>query len=61
MCKEILFMFIVIGGLKKSSLIDSQIIDHYVPFLPLEKVHVEQCIEAEMKNLKIPLDSKIKR
>ncbi|XP_022163448.1 torsin-1A-like [Myzus persicae] len=48
------------GGLKKSAIIDSHIIDHYVPFLPLEKVHVEQCIEAELKNLTKHLDSKTK-
>jgi len=43
--------------LKKSAIIDSHVIDHYVPFLPLEKQHVEQCIEAELKNLKKYLDS----
>ncbi|KAL5241408.1 hypothetical protein ACI65C_008818 [Semiaphis heraclei] len=48
------------GGLKKSTIIDSHIIDHYVPFLPLEKVHVEQCVDAELKNLKKQLDSKTK-
>ncbi|XP_060864665.1 torsin-1A-like [Metopolophium dirhodum] len=48
------------GGLKKSAIIDSHIIDHYVPFLPLEKVHVQQCIEAELKNLKKHLDSETK-
>lgn len=54
-------IFVLIGGFKKSAIIDSHIIDHYVPFLPLEKVHVEQCVEAELKNLKKQLDSKTKR
>lgn len=54
-------ILILIGGLKRSSMIDSHIIDHFVPFLPLEKMHVVQCIEAELKNLKRPLDSKITR
>ncbi|XP_025207141.1 torsin-1A [Melanaphis sacchari] len=48
------------GGLMKSGIIDSHIIDHYVPFLPLEKVHVVKCIEAEFKNLNKHLDSKTK-
>ncbi|CAI6366835.1 unnamed protein product [Macrosiphum euphorbiae] len=48
------------GGLMKSSIIDSHIIDFYVPFLPLEKVHVLQCIEAELKNLNSSLDSEAK-
>jgi len=48
------------GGLMKSEIIDSHIIDYYVPFLPLEKVHVVKCIEAEFKNLKKHLDSETK-
>ncbi|XP_022173538.1 torsin-1A-like isoform X2 [Myzus persicae] len=48
------------GGLQKSSIIDSHVIDFFVPFLPLEKVHVEQCIEAELKNLEKHLDSELK-
>jgi len=43
--------------LKKSSLIDSHVIDFYIPFLPLEKDHVIQCIEAELKDLGEHLDS----
>lgn len=39
----------LLGGLEKSSLIDSHSIDHYIPFLPLEKSHVYKCIEAEFK------------
>ncbi|XP_060866091.1 torsin-1A-like [Metopolophium dirhodum] len=48
------------GGLKRSSLIDSHIIDFYVPFLPLEKNHVQQCMEAELKHLEKHLDSETK-
>lgn len=54
-------MLILTGGLQKSSIIDSHVIDFFVPFLPLEKVHVEQCIEAELKNLEKHLDSELKR
>ncbi|XP_025409420.1 torsin-1A isoform X2 [Sipha flava] len=46
-----------IGGLKKSHLIDSHIIDHYIPFLPLEKNHVLQCIHAELRQLNQSMDS----
>lgn len=45
----------------KSQLIDSHIIDHYVPFLPLEKIHVVQCIEAELKHLNKTLSSDAKK
>nr|AVM86439.1 18S rRNA biogenesis protein [Corythucha ciliata] len=39
------------GGLKTSSLIASSLIDVYVPFLPLEKEHVEMCIRSEIRRL----------
>ncbi|XP_015793668.1 torsin-1A [Tetranychus urticae] len=32
------------GGLKKSSLIHKNLIDFFIPFLPLEKIHVQSCI-----------------
>jgi len=54
-------ILILIGGLMKSGLIDSHIVDYYVPFLPLERDHVVKCIEAEFKNLKKYLDSSTKR
>lgn len=38
------------GGLKESSLIKSAVIDFYLPFLPLEKRHVAECIKAEYNN-----------
>lgn len=38
------------GGLQESSLIKSAVIDFYLPFLPLEKKHVVQCIKAEYEN-----------
>lgn len=38
------------GGLQKSENIESNLIDHYVPFLPLEESHVRQCILAEFRN-----------
>ena len=38
-----------IGGLRKASLIETHVIDHYLPFLPLEKQHVYLCILEEFK------------
>ncbi|XP_016980180.1 torsin-like protein [Drosophila rhopaloa] len=37
------------GGLKKTTLIEAHVIDHYIPFLPMEKVHVVKCLEAEFR------------
>ncbi|XP_075155246.1 torsin family member [Haematobia irritans] len=37
------------GGLKKTSLIESHLIDHFIPFLPLEKSHVYKCAKAEFR------------
>uniref|UniRef100_A0A914DY13 Uncharacterized protein n=1 Tax=Acrobeloides nanus TaxID=290746 RepID=A0A914DY13_9BILA len=33
------------GALKNSQLIKKSLIDHYVPFLPLEEAHVKKCIQ----------------
>lgn len=38
------------GGLKDSKLIESAVIDFYIPFLPLEEKHVIECIKAEYEN-----------
>ncbi|XP_004530437.1 torsin-like protein [Ceratitis capitata] len=37
------------GGFKKAGLIEQHVIDHYIPYLPLEKQHVRQCIAAEFR------------
>ncbi|XP_049288747.1 torsin-like protein [Anopheles funestus] len=37
----------LVGGLYKSELIESHVVDHFVPFLPLELRHVEDCIRVE--------------
>ena len=31
-------------------MIDSHLIDFYIPFLPLERVHVKNCIRNELVN-----------
>lgn len=38
------------GGLMKSSLVQGHVIDHFIPFLPLEKFHVLQCVKQEFKH-----------
>nr|QCP68959.1 serosal cuticle-related protein 8 [Nilaparvata lugens] len=36
------------SGFYMSDIIESHLIDHYVPFLPLEEEHVRKCIKAEI-------------
>ncbi|XP_076626402.1 torsin-1A [Colletes latitarsis] len=38
------------GGLYHSETIDTSLIDHYVPFLPLEEVHVKKCLKKAFLN-----------
>lgn len=48
------------GGLQHSGPIETSVIDHYIPFLPLEKRHVQRCIHTEFRKLgNWPDDSKI--
>lgn len=37
------------GGLWHSGLIDRNLIDYFIPFLPLEYAHVKSCVRAEMR------------
>ncbi|CAF4783407.1 unnamed protein product [Pieris macdunnoughi] len=37
------------GGFEKSATIAQNLIDHYIPFLPLEQQHVETCALAEFR------------
>uniref|UniRef100_T1GLT9 Torsin-1A C-terminal domain-containing protein n=1 Tax=Megaselia scalaris TaxID=36166 RepID=T1GLT9_MEGSC len=37
------------GGLKETSLIESHLVDHFVPFLPLERSHVRLCLQKEFE------------
>ncbi|XP_075227373.1 torsin-1A-like [Lycorma delicatula] len=39
------------GGFYRSDMIDSHLIDHFVPFLPLEEEHVRMCARTEFKKL----------
>ncbi|RNA12153.1 Torsin [Brachionus plicatilis] len=35
-------------GMFHASIIDSWLIDYFVPFLPLERIHVKKCVENEL-------------
>ena len=37
------------GGLWHSSLKEKNLIDFFVPFLPLERLHVKMCIKADLE------------
>lgn len=39
------------GGLKSASIITSGLIDHFLPFLPLERRHIASCVRAEFEKL----------
>lgn len=41
--------FLSVGGLWHTSLIDKNLVDFFVPFLPLEYRHIVQCTMAAMK------------
>lgn len=41
------------GGLHFSDTIETSVIDHYIPFLPLEKEHVEKCIKVAFLKRKV--------
>lgn len=43
--------FNIKGGLKKASIITSGLIDHFLPFLPLERRHVENCVRTEFQKI----------
>ena len=45
----IVCLFLPIGGLWHSSLIDTHLIDVFVPFLPMEKKHVKMCIRDNLR------------
>ncbi|ROL52123.1 Torsin-1A [Anabarilius grahami] len=44
------------SGFSHSSLIDHHVIDHYIPFLPLELKHVRLCVLVEMMHLNMNRD-----
>ncbi|XP_008323903.1 torsin family 1 isoform X2 [Cynoglossus semilaevis] len=47
------------SGFYRTSLIDKNLVDFFVPLLPLEYKHVVQCIIAEMKAREMKVDEKV--
>uniref|UniRef100_A0A8D0BDH7 Torsin-1A n=1 Tax=Salvator merianae TaxID=96440 RepID=A0A8D0BDH7_SALMN len=47
------------SGFWHSSLIDRHLIDHFVPFLPLEYKHVKMCVRVELKSRGYVVDEDI--
>ncbi|CAH6788873.1 torsin-1B [Phodopus roborovskii] len=47
------------SGLWHSGLIDRNLIDYFIPFLPLEYRHVKMCVRAEMQARGIAVDENI--
>ena len=43
--------WIVLGGLKQASLIDRHLVTFFVPFLPLEREHIRDCIRQELQRI----------
>jgi torsin-1 len=41
------------GGLENSGTIEAGVIDHFIPFLPLERRHVEKCIIAMFGKMRV--------
>lgn len=50
LCIFKLYYHQITGGFEKSSTIAQHLIDHYIPFLPLEQQHVEMCALAEFRS-----------
>ncbi|XP_051515618.1 torsin-1B-like isoform X2 [Myxocyprinus asiaticus] len=44
------------SGFRHSSLLGQHLIDHFIPFLPLELKHVRQCVLSEMAHLNMTED-----
>ncbi|XP_048809403.1 torsin-1B-like isoform X2 [Lagopus muta] len=47
------------SGLRHSSLMDRNLIDYFVPLLPLEHKHVKMCVQAEMIAHRHEVDEKV--
>lgn len=55
--KALLFPFV--GGFWHSTLIDRNLIDYFVPFLPLEYKHVKMCVRVEIESRGYAVDEDI--
>lgn len=48
--------FLLAGGLQYSEIIKRNLLNKFLPFLPLEKEHVKQCVLREFNLREIPLN-----
>ena len=54
-----IFLLVSLGGLWHTSLIENNLVDYFVPFLPLEYRHVVMCAKAEMASMGLKPDNNI--
>ena len=47
------------GGLWHSSLIDENLIDYFIPFMPLERSHIKMCAKADLEQKGHPVTEEI--
>ena len=47
------------GGFWHSSLIENNLIDHFIPFIPLERSHIKMCAKADLEQKGHPVTEQI--
>ena len=47
------------GGLWHSSLIDNNLIDYFIPFMPLERSHIKMCAKADLEQKGHPVTEEV--
>ena len=47
------------GGFWHSSIIEKNLIDYFIPFMPMEKSHVKKCAKADLENKGHPVTDSI--
>lgn len=53
------YSFNLNGGFKYSSLISGAVVDFFLPFLPMEKDHVKECVRAGFRKRNLRIDNSI--
>ena len=48
-----------LGGFRHSSLIEKNLIDYLIPFLPMERPHVKKCAKADLEKKGHPVTDSI--
>jgi hypothetical protein len=52
-------LFLPVGGLWHSTLLEKNLVSALIPFLPMERQHVKRCIEDDLRNKKKEVTEKI--